>query len=137
MTNSIGMFNFFINSIFRNNITTSMIFCKILQLAAAKIMEPTNEQEDVLVRLYLCLLFNCFLFTNELCKLVLGLLRYIEELDMLHALDCIATITRYTLGNISNYHDQVNRREDGESGPKFRLNGCPSALQESLIDLNV
>lgn len=48
---------------------------------AAKRKNPTAEQEDDMVKFFLCFLFNCFLFTNTHCNLRKGFLHYIEDLE--------------------------------------------------------
>lgn len=88
----------------------------------------TPEQEDDAVRLYLCLFFRLFLFTNSFCELLLGLLRYIEKLEMLHTIDW-AEATRYTLEKIPDCQARLRENNHGEMVPSVNLTGCPAALQ--------
>lgn len=59
----------------------------------------TSDVDDM-VRLFICLLVNCFLFTNTHTNLRSRLLRHIDELEDIENLDWVDIVVCCTLDNM-------------------------------------
>lgn len=90
---------------------------------------PTPDEEDDMVRFYLCLLFNYFLFTNTHCNIWEGLLRYIEEIDDLPNIDWVCIIVKCTLEKYCSLLSTCVWKGIREHEASVYLRGCPTVLQ--------
>lgn len=78
--------------------------------------DQTPDDEYEIVRFFLCLLFNCFLFRNLQGLLRNGLLCYIEDLGDLHNINWAEAVLKYTMEKIGTCQARVCEREDGGRG---------------------
>ncbi|KMZ67795.1 hypothetical protein ZOSMA_259G00190 [Zostera marina] len=87
----------------------------------------TVDEEDI-VRLYLCLLFSGFLFTNARCTLRRKIISYIEDLDDISSYNWAGAVRDVTFSNIEYCRTRVLERERGGHAAFVYMMGCPAAL---------
>ncbi|KMZ69272.1 hypothetical protein ZOSMA_219G00060 [Zostera marina] len=94
----------------------------------ANSMGNSNVEEDDIVRLYLCLLFSGFLFTNARCTLRRKIISFIEDLEDISSYNWAGAVRDVTLSNIDYCRTRVLERERGGRAASVYMMGCPAAL---------
>ncbi|KMZ73199.1 hypothetical protein ZOSMA_151G00320 [Zostera marina] len=87
----------------------------------------TVDEEDI-VRMYLCLLFSGFLFTNARCTLRRKIISFIEDLDDISSYNWAGAVRDVTFSNIDYCRTRVLERERGGRAASVYMMGCPAAL---------
>ncbi|KMZ65677.1 hypothetical protein ZOSMA_313G00270 [Zostera marina] len=87
--------------------------------------------EDDVVRLYLCLLFSSFLFTNARCTLRRKIISFIEDLDDIRFYNWAGAVRDVTFSNIDYCRTRVLERENGGRAAPVYMMGCPAALMDT------
>ncbi|KMZ62208.1 hypothetical protein ZOSMA_483G00060 [Zostera marina] len=88
----------------------------------------SSVEEDDIVRLYLCLLFSGFLFTNARCTLRRKIISFIEDLQDISSYNWAGEVRDVTFSNIDYCRTRVLERERGGRGASVYMMGCPAAL---------
>ncbi|KMZ56090.1 hypothetical protein ZOSMA_99G00200 [Zostera marina] len=94
----------------------------------ANSMGNSNVDEDDIVRLYLCLLFSGFLFTNARATLRRKIIGFIENLEDISSYNWAGAIRDVTFSNIDYCRTRVLEREAGGRAASVYMMGCPAAL---------
>ncbi|KMZ66264.1 hypothetical protein ZOSMA_2G02750 [Zostera marina] len=94
----------------------------------AKNMGNSTVDEDDIVRMYLCLLFSGFLFTNARCTLRRKIISFIEDLDDISSYNWAGAVRDVTFSNIDYCQTRVLERERGGRAVSVYMMGCPAAL---------
>lgn len=96
------------------------------ELANSSANSPVDE--DDVVRLYLCMLFSGFLFTNARCTLRRKITYFIEDLNDIRLYNWAGAVRDVTFSNIEYCRTRVVERENGGRGASVYMMGCPAAL---------
>ncbi|KMZ69875.1 hypothetical protein ZOSMA_204G00100 [Zostera marina] len=91
-------------------------------------MGNSNVEEDDIVRLYLCLLFSGFMFTNARCTLRRKIINFIEDLEDISSYNWAGAVRDVTFSNIDYCRTRVLEREGGGRAASVYMMGCPAAL---------
>ncbi|KMZ63668.1 hypothetical protein ZOSMA_3G01500 [Zostera marina] len=94
----------------------------------ANSMGNSSVDEEDIVRLYLCLLFSGFLFTNARCTLRRKIIGYIEDLQDISSYNWAGAVRDVTFSNIDYCRTRVLERERGGRAASVYMMGCPAAL---------
>ncbi|KMZ68961.1 hypothetical protein ZOSMA_225G00280 [Zostera marina] len=94
----------------------------------ANSMGNSNVEEDDIVRLYLCLLFSGFLFTNARATLRRKIISFIENLEDISSYNWAGAVRDVTFSNIDYCRTRVLEREAGGRAASVYMMGCPAAL---------
>ncbi|KMZ65847.1 hypothetical protein ZOSMA_30G01280 [Zostera marina] len=94
----------------------------------ANSMGNSSVDEEDIVRLYLCLLFSGFLFTNARCTLRRKIISYIEDLDDISSYNWAGAVRDVTFSNIDYCRTRVLERERGGRAASVYMMRCPAAL---------
>ncbi|KMZ68730.1 hypothetical protein ZOSMA_22G00140 [Zostera marina] len=94
----------------------------------ANSLANSSVDEGDVVRLYLCLLFSDFLFTNARCTLRRKIISFIEDLEDIRSYNWAGAIQDVTFSNIDYCRTRVLERESGGRAASVYMMGCPAAL---------
>lgn len=104
---------------------------KLILVDLTKKEDLTQADLNIITRHWIFLLFGAFLAPTSKCRLCLGVLKYLEELDQVWKYNWSECILPGVMSRINQCHDHVTKREVEGAKATVYLTKCAMTLQKS------